>query len=110
VAVGSHTGRGVERLEYLVEGTKYILHYSDLKEDYLRYKGMTDKQFLKSLVPALHFVCIVSYLKEAPAYVLLSDEGLIHQMVHLLDKNTKSTVLPKLKEIREQFDLRCALA
>jgi hypothetical protein len=71
---------------------------------------MTDRQFLKNVVPALHFVCIVSYLKATPGYVLTNDEGLIHQMVHLLDKNTREAVTPRLKEIREQFDIWCALA
>lgn len=97
-------------MEYLVEGTKYVLNYPELKEDFDRYHAMTDAQFLKSLVPALHFICVVSYLKGTPGYILTSDEGLIHQMVHLLDKNTRETAMRSLRGIREQFDIWCRLA
>lgn len=97
-------------MEYLVEGTHYVLNYPELKEDYLRYKGMTDVQFAENAAAALHFVCIVSYLKATPGYVLTSDEGLIHQMVHLLDGNTRETALTELSKIREQFDIWCVLA
>lgn len=97
-------------MDYVAGGRQYVLNYPELKEDYLRYRAMTDKQFLKSLVPALHFVCMVSYLKETPGYVLTNDEGLIHQMVHLLDKGTRGRAVARLGEIREQFDLWCALA
>lgn len=97
-------------MEYIVNDTKYVLNYPDLKEDYQHYKAMTDVEFVENLVPALHFVCIVSYFKGNPGYQLLHDEGLIHQMVHLLDASTRETVLPKLGEIREQFAIWCALA
>lgn len=77
-------------MEYVVEsGTKYVLNYPELKEDYLRYKAMTDVEFVENLIPALHFVCVVSYFKGTPGYVMFNDEGLIHQMVHLLDAKTR---------------------
>ena len=97
-------------MEYLIEGTKYQLNYLELKEDYLRYKAMRDEEFLQNLIPALHFVCVVSYLKCTTGYVLVNDEGLIHQMVHLLDDGTRETAMAELRRIREQFDIWCALA
>ncbi|MFL6228423.1 MAG: hypothetical protein ACJ741_06555 [Pyrinomonadaceae bacterium] len=97
-------------IEYLVEGTPYVLSYPDLKEDFERYAAMTDDEFLNNLVPALHFVCVVCYFKQLPGYMLTSDEGLIHQMVHLLDGKTRRTALGRLAEIREMFAAVCRLA
>jgi len=97
-------------LDYLIENHRYVLEYSKLKEDFERYHAMHDEEFLNNLIPVLHFVCVVSYLKETPGQVLTNDEGLIHQLVHLLDEQTKPDALHELRAIRMRFDSLCRLA
>lgn len=88
-------------MEYIVDGRKFVLSYTDLREDYYRFTSMTDEEFMKNIPVALHFACVVCFLKEVPTYVALSDKGIIHELVHLLhipDGNTTT-----LREIRDLF-------
>lgn len=88
-------------MEYLVEGTKYNLSYSDLKERYINISELSLDRFLLILPEVLHLTCIISYLKEVPSYVTLSDEGLIHQLVHLLHIGDEPLI--DAEKIRQQF-------
>lgn len=95
-------------LEYLSEsGRKYVLSYSALRVDYERFCRMTEAEFLAALPEILHFACIVSYLKELGIGVL-SDEGIIHQLVHLL--TIPNEPLISIVEIRAQFAEQLRLA
>ena len=101
-------------MQYLVEGKKYEFSYSDLKEDYVNYVSMSSTKFFSDIPKVLHFICVVSYIKEIPAYNLLSDEGLMHQLIHLLDDSTKdepnvNNTMVK-QQIRRDFKLLCKLA
>ena len=54
------------------------------------------KDFFKNIPMILHFICIVSYIKEIPTNILLQDTGLIHELIHMLDIPTwKDNVLYK---------------
>lgn len=101
-------------MEYLVNNHKYSLSYEELKYDYQEHLDMTDEEFFGDIPRVLHLVCIICYLKETSAHILLEDEGLIHQLVHMLDSNTKSEPLidnPQVRrEIRESFKVICELA
>ncbi len=88
-------------MEYLVNGTKYNLSYSDLKERYINISELSLDRFLLILPEVLHLTCIISYLKEIPSYVTLSDEGLIHQLVHLLHIGNEPLI--DAEKIRQQF-------
>ncbi len=96
-------------MDYSVEGSKYSLSYSELREDYLRYKAMLDADFAASAIKILHFSCIVCYLKETSAQAVLIDKGIIHELVHLLDADTKPDALRDLPRIRETFNQICEL-
>jgi len=88
-------------MEYLGQhGRKYILSYQSLREDYERFCAMTDDEFRQAVGDALHFACVVGHLKEI-GQSALADDGVIHQLVHLL-------VIPHeplidIREIRQQF-------
>lgn len=97
-------------MEYLVAGHKYSFSYSELKEDYERFRAMRDEEFLKQAINALHFACFVCFVKEVPSYICLSDVGVIHQLIHLINPSTRETALGELREIREMFNLWCALS
>jgi hypothetical protein len=95
-------------MEYLVEGHKYILRYQELREDYLRFCAMADEEWKKPSIlwDILHFCCVVGYLKEMTCGMLVSDLGIIHEIVHLA-QGVSGRPLP---EIREQFKLVMELA
>lgn len=89
-------------------GGKYTFSYGSLREDYLRYTMMSDEEFIDNIPEILHFACYACYIKEAPSYIVLSDTGIIHELIHLsLGNNITATPLHK---IRDAFNLWCCLA
>jgi hypothetical protein len=90
----------------------YLLSYSSLREDYLRYTMMSDEDFTADLLNILHFTCITCWMKEKRAQYLLGDTGLIHELVHLLlaRDSVEFTTNTKLSTVREMFDRECCLA
>lgn len=92
-------------MQYNVDTEKYGFSYQELKLDYEKYSKMQDTDFIHNIPKILHFACFVCYLKEIPSQVLLVDNGLIHELIHLLN----GVNFHKIKEIRELFDLHCKL-
>jgi hypothetical protein len=86
---------------YSRSGNRYSFSYKELKEKYEEIVNMTNKEFLNSLPSILHFACFVSFIKEIPSYNLLDDEGIIHELVHLLD--IPECCNKNLKSIRKTF-------
>lgn len=91
-------------MEYIVDNNKYILNYQELKNDYLFYKSLSDKEFLNNIIKIIHFCCMVSYLKNLPTSCVLIDNGIIHELIHLLDDNTKDEAINRLLKIRNLFN------
>jgi len=90
-------------MEYLTEsGKRYHFSYTELKDEYKRLSGLSDNKFFTNLSKLLHFTIFVSYLKEIPADCLLSDDGIIHELVHLLNKETRDDV--NKKRLRENWN------
>lgn len=94
-------------IEYKIGKNKYGLSYSELKEYYILHKEMTDEEFIKNLPSALHLACIICFLKEIPTYLCLSDNGVVHELVHLLEHG--ETELIKLSQIRKKFNKQLKL-
>lgn len=92
-------------MDYIAGNSIYILRYQDLVEEYFLYKNMSDDEFLVNIIKILHFSCMVGYLKELPASVVLIDNGIIHELVHLLDNSTKDDAKLRLSEIRKTFNI-----
>ena len=95
-------------IEYVVEGRKFGLSYTDLKENYLNVLEYTDEEFMQKLPEILHLTCMICYLKEVPSYVLLCDTGLIHELSHLM--HIPDCPLVELQEVRRLFEMTCKLA
>lgn len=87
-------------MEYLVGEKKYNLSYSDLRERYHEFCNLSDDEFKSRLSEILHFACIVSYLKELPNECTVSDEGIIHEISHLM---CFIHTFGELKLVREKF-------
>lgn len=91
-------------------GGKYGFAYQSLRDDYLRYVMMTDEEFLSSVLDILHFACFVCYIKEMPTQWVLSDTGIVHELVHLMDPATRPDAEAELDRIRDTFNHDCCLA
>jgi hypothetical protein len=89
-------------MTYLSGKTQYNFVYSDLRELFNKYSAFTDEEFMVNLIEILHFSCFVCYLKGYETETTLSDEGIIHQLVHLLHIPDEPVI--DLQEIREQFN------
>lgn len=97
---------------------KYGFSYQELRDDYRRYALMSDEEFLARIVDVLHFACYVAYVKELQTQWVLSDTGVIHELIHLLcEERNKGmgiadyqvTTTP-LEKIRDIFNRDCCLA
>jgi len=88
--------------EYKVGETNYIYDKKNLKRLYTKYINCSDQEFVDNAVDILHFACYVSWLKEIDTDTLLADDGLIHELVHLLKQGTRNCV--NIETLREKFD------
>lgn len=90
-------------MDYIINNKKFSLNYQGLREDYYQFVNQTDSEFIdqKNLIKALHFACVVLYLKEASAEMTVGDEAIIHQLIHLLDIPDEPVL--NLQEIRSLF-------
>ena len=87
--------------------------YSGLRSDFNRYTAMTDDEFMASAHTALHFAIFCSWFKESTSQQVLADDGVIHELYHLLAERegwAVEGVRKRLGEIRRVFerDLRLA--
>ncbi len=89
-------------ITYLVDDFQYVLSYKKLKDNYETFCLMPDEVFLEKLPSALHLACMICYLKESPLEQSISDTGIIHELVHLLDIPEDSTT--HLNTIRDKFE------
>ncbi|AZC88402.1 hypothetical protein C4K29_2099 [Pseudomonas chlororaphis subsp. piscium] len=97
-------------MDYVIGGREYSASYQELREEHARFVQMTDKRFLKELPAALHFAVFVCWFKELPASQVLSDEGIVHQLAHLIHLRDEPLVMTRLGEIRELFNKQLQLA
>lgn len=89
-------------MEYLINGNKYNLSYTDLRERYDEICSLSLQSFLARIPEILHLTCMISFLKEVPSYSTLGDEGLIHELIHLLHIPNEPLVCAE--KIKKQFE------
>lgn len=82
-------------------GKKCHFSYRELQAELLKVQSYTDEEFMTNLPTILHLACFVSWVKELPNSMTLADEGIIHELVHLLDPTAESS---DLSELRKQFN------
>lgn len=96
-------------MQYIVEGTIFDWSYSELRQGYHHFITLSDDEFLADLPAILHFACFVCFVKEIPNSVCLSDKGIIHELVHILQSGIDGSVT-RLSEIRQLFEEQLKLA
>ena len=89
-------------MEYIVDGRKFDWSYSELRGLYHTYIKMTDKEFLANIPAILHFTVFACFVKEIPGYVCLSDTGIVHELVHILNHGSAGGTTT-LKDVRRLF-------
>ncbi|MBH3399185.1 hypothetical protein I5S60_06350 [Pseudomonas fluorescens] len=97
-------------MDYFIGSNRYSASYQGLREEHARYVQLTDKRFLKELSGAMHFAVFVCWFKELPTSQVLSDEGIVHLLAHLIHLKGEPLVMGRLGEIRELFDQQLRLA
>lgn len=97
-------------IEYRVDNVRYTLSYSQLKSEHEKLCSLSDEEFRRKLPEAIHLACIISYLKELPSDVILSDRGVIHLLAHQLHIPEDFEVLSEFSEMREKFKSVLALS
>lgn len=95
-------------MEYVQNGKRYQLNYQELRLQHASFTLMSNEQFLQALPAALHLATFLCWFKELPASQVLADDGIIHQLVHLL--HIPDEPLIDLAEIRKAFNEQLALA
>lgn len=88
-------------MQYLIGDKKFSFSYQELKDEYYKICSLSDEQFIENLNDILHFTCFVGWFKEIGRDALLSDEGILHELIHLL---SGVETVNELKEIRKKFD------
>ena len=92
--------------DYNGQSRNFGLSYSQLKIGYEDLCNLSNEDFIRDVQHALHFAAIISYLKEIPTSVCLSDVGLIHELIHLVCGTEPSTDLETIRLMfKEQLKL-----
>lgn len=88
-------------MEYILDDKKFGFSYQEIKEQYEEFCNLTDEQFINRIAEVLHLACFICWIKEIPSSKCLSDIGIIHELIHLID--LRGEPLVDLQEIRELF-------
>lgn len=96
-------------IEYLVDGVKYGFDYQELKQTYRHFARLTDEEFVADINNVLHFAVHVAWIKGLQARHVLSDRGVIHELIHLLSIEEASERSRDVRQVRILFDREMAL-
>lgn len=88
--------------EYKVGNKTFLYDKKLLKSTYMSCVGYTDNEFIENIIDVLHFAVYVCWIKEISSEDCLADDGIIHELVHLAQKNTRNH--SNLTLIREKFN------
>ena len=79
---------------------KFSISYGELREHYHNFCDMDDEKFIENIIDALHLACIICYFKETPTEYSLGEEGIVHELIHVVKNDNVRT----LSEIRKDFE------
>lgn len=91
-------------IEYRNSEGLFSVSYSDLQQEFVRYREMSDEMFKDNLAGAIHFAVFVCWFKELQTQHTCADDGIIHQLVHLLHIGDDMCMHGKLPGIRKLFN------
>lgn len=82
------------------DGT-YTISYSDLREKYEELAILSDSKFMERLPDAAHAACIIGWFKELGPDATIGDEGVVHEIIHLMVFGGNDYTI---KKVRDKFD------
>lgn len=85
----------------------YTYSYTEMREHYQRVIAMTDEEFKESLPEINHLTCAICFFKEIKADRLLRDDGIIHQLAHLM--HIADEPILNIQIIRNLWKTECEL-
>tara|TARA_B110000208_G_C11764178_1_gene428000 strand:- start:1117 stop:1416 length:300 start_codon:yes stop_codon:yes gene_type:complete len=88
--------------EYKVGNKTFLYDKKFLKSTYKSCVKYTDDEFIENIIDVLHFAVYVCWIKEISSNDCLADDGIVHELVHLAQKNTRNH--SNLSKIREKFN------
>lgn len=88
--------------EYKVGDKTFLYDKKSLTQSFKLYSSYTDLEFLENIVDILHYAVYVCWIKEISSDECLGDDGIVHELVHLLQKNTIGH--SNLQKIRNKFN------
>lgn len=97
-------------MEYILDDKKFTWSYAELRDTYRVFVNMSDEEFLDDLPAAIHFACFVCFVKEVPSYICLSDTGIVHELVHVLQFGVHGSTDFNLASVRKLFKQQLKLA
>lgn len=89
-------------MEYIIENKRFSMDYQDLKKTYEEIIKYSDTEFLDNIPRILHFCSFVAYIKNIPTSTIHSDDGVIHELIHILND---VELVNDLKRIRDDFEM-----
>ena len=92
----------MQHYNYKVGGKSYSVSHKDLVGYYKEFIKFSSKEFMERLPEILHLVCIVSYIDDYTTKEVLSDQGLLHQLIHLLHIPDEPLIIQE--DIQRQFE------
>lgn len=88
--------------EYKVGDRTFVYDKKSLSQSFDTYSSYTDIEFLENIIDILHYAVYACWVKEISSDDCLADDGIVHELVHLLQKNTIGH--SNLKQIRKKFN------
>jgi hypothetical protein len=88
--------------EYKVGDRVFLFDINSLRSSFKEYKSFSDEEFIENIEDILHYAVFVCWIKEIPGDECLADDGIVHELVHCLKKNTRNHT--NLKLIRKKFN------
>ena len=87
--------------EYKIKDKTFVYDHKSAVDSYRKYCEITDEEFIENILNILHFAVYICYIKNLKTEDVLSDTGIIHELVHLTKENTRKFV--DIKNIRKLF-------
>lgn len=90
------------RNKYRVGETNYEYDPAKLMRTYELICDYSDEEFMDNLAKILHFSSFMCFVLNLSNIETLSDKGIIHELIHLLNDNTRDYT--DIKDVRKKFE------
>lgn len=90
------------RNKYKVNEKTYNYNPGSLLRTYEKICDYSEEEFMNNLPEILHFCSFMSFVLDLTNEQTLADGGVIHELVHLLNENTR--LYTKVRDVQEKIE------